>query len=115
MADRSRARIPRLQDRMSRDGARAVLSKTESLALTYAGRGGIHPLESVDRLNPRPGLRRWVAVNAATGERSVWKESGASIHHDGSVTLEGGDLSLLRRGRPLLPDSVHAASVRMRA
>lgn len=80
-------RIPRLQDRISRDGARAVLSKTESLALTYAGRGGIHPLESVDRLNPRPGLRRWVAVNTATSERSVWKESWASIHHDGSVTL----------------------------
>ena len=72
---------------LTRDGARDVLSKTESLALTYAGRGGIHPLESVDRLNPRPGLRRWVAVNTATGERSKWKEAWASIHHDGSVTL----------------------------
>jgi len=80
-------RIPRFRDRLSRDGARAVLSKAESLALTYAGRGGIHPLESVDRVNPRPGLRRWVAVNTATGERSVWKESWASIHHDGSVTV----------------------------
>jgi hypothetical protein len=80
-------RIPRLRDRLSRDGARAVLSKAESLALTYAGRGGIHPLESVDRVNPRPGLRRWVAVNTATGERSVWKESWASIHHDGSATV----------------------------
>ena len=55
--------------------------------MTYAGRSGIHPLESVDRLNPRPGLRRWVAVNTATGERSAWKESWASIHNDGSVTL----------------------------
>lgn len=80
-------RIPRFRDRMTRDEARAVLSKTESLALTYAGRSGIHPLESVDRLNPRPGLRRWVAVNTATGERSAWKESWASIHNDGSVTL----------------------------
>jgi hypothetical protein len=80
-------RIPGFRDRMTRDGARAVLSETVSLALIYADRRGIHPLESVDRLNPRPGLRRWVAVNTATGERSVWKESWASIHHDGSVTL----------------------------
>lgn len=80
-------RIPRLRERLSRDQARDVLTKTEGLALTYAGRGGIHPLESVDRLNPRPGLRRWVAVNTATSERSVWKESWLSIHHDGSVTL----------------------------
>ena len=57
------------------------------LALTYAGRGGIHPLECVDRLNPRPGLRRWVAANTAVSERSTWKESWASIHHDGSVSL----------------------------
>ncbi|GAB2829185.1 hypothetical protein GCM10027176_36730 [Actinoallomurus bryophytorum] len=80
-------RIPRFRDRLTRDGARAVLSKAGELALVYAGRGGVHPLESVDRLNPRPGLRRWVAVNTATGGRSVWKESWASIHHDGSVTL----------------------------
>lgn len=80
-------RIPRLRERLNRDQARDVLTKTERLALTYAGRGGIHPLESVDQLNPRPGLRRWVAVNTATGDRSIWKESWISIHHDGSVTL----------------------------
>jgi hypothetical protein len=80
-------RIPRLRARLTRDGAREVLSKTEGLALTYAGRGGIHPLENVDRLNPRPGLRRWVAVNTATGEHSVWKESWVSIHDDGSVAV----------------------------
>lgn len=64
-----------------------MLSKSERLALTYAGRGGVHPLASVDGLNPRPGFRRWVAVNTATGERSTWKEAWLSIHHDGSVTL----------------------------
>ncbi|KKK07080.1 helix-turn-helix domain-containing protein [Micromonospora sp. HK10] len=80
-------RIPRLRERLNRDQARDVLTKTERLALTYAGRGGIHPLESVDQLNPRPGLRRWVAVNTATGDRSIWKESWISIHHDSSVTL----------------------------
>jgi hypothetical protein len=80
-------RIPRFRDRLTRDEARAVLSIVEGLALVYAGRGGVHPLESVDRLNPRPGLRRWVAVNTARDERSAWKASWASIHHDGSVTL----------------------------
>lgn len=73
-------RVPRFHDRLTRDEARDVLSKTEELALTYAGRGGVHPLESVDRSNPRPGLRRWVAVNTATGERSTWKEAWLSIH-----------------------------------
>lgn len=82
-----RPRIPRFKDRLSREAAQEVLSKAEGLALVYAGRGGIHPLESVDRLNPRPGLRRWVAVNTATSESSIWKESWASIHDDGSVTL----------------------------
>lgn len=80
-------RIPRFGDRLAREQARGVLTKAVGLALTYAGRGGIHPLESVDRDNPRPGLRRWVAVNTATGERSIWKEAWMSIHHDGSVTI----------------------------
>lgn len=80
-------RVPRFRDRMSRESARDVLSKAEGLALVYAGRGGIHPLESVDRLNPRPGLRRWVAVNTAVSDRAVWKEAWVSIHDDGSVTL----------------------------
>lgn len=80
-------RVPRFRGRLTRDEARGVLTKTVGLALTYAGRGGIHPLENVDRDNPRPGLRRWVAVNNATGERSMWRESWMSIHHDGSVTV----------------------------
>ena len=45
-------RIPRFRDRLTREGARAVLSKAENLALTYAGRDGIHPLESVDLAQP---------------------------------------------------------------
>ena len=80
-------RIPRFRDRLTREEARGVLTKTVGLALFYAGHGGIHPLENVDRDNPRPGLRRWVAVNTATGERTLWKEAWTSIHHDGSVTI----------------------------
>lgn len=80
-------RVPRTGGRLTRDQARAVLSKTEGLALTYAGRGGVHPLENVDRKNPRPGLRRWIAVNTAGDGHGAWREAWASIHHDGSVTL----------------------------
>lgn len=80
-------RIPRLQERLTREAAREVLSKTEQVALSFARNRGVHPLASVDRLNPRPGFRRWVAVNTATSQYSAWKEAWASIHHDGSVTL----------------------------
>ena len=80
-------RVPRFRDRLTREGARAVLNKAESLTLTYAGRDKLHPLESMDRDNPRPGLRRWVAANTATDEALVWAESWGSIHHDGSVTI----------------------------
>lgn len=80
-------RLARVGSRLTRDGAREVLTKAESLAIFWAGRGGIHPLESVDLHNPRPGLRRWVSVNSATDARSIWKEAWASVHHDGSITI----------------------------
>ncbi len=80
-------RIPRLGDRLDREAARAVLLKVTDLVVKYAGHNVRHPLESVDRLNPRPGLRRWVAVNTANLESAAWQESWMSIHHDGSVTL----------------------------
>lgn len=80
-------RVPTLRGRLSHTEAQETLAKAEGLASLYAGRGAGRPLENVDRLNPRPGLRRWVAVNTAVGERSAWKEAWASIHHDGSVTL----------------------------
>ncbi|WP_441996123.1 AlbA family DNA-binding domain-containing protein [Paenarthrobacter sp. TAF1] len=83
----ARPRVPRLLGRMDRDDARHILKKAVPLALSYATSSGIHPLENVDALNPRPGLRRWVAVNAATGERQLWKEAWTGILHDGSVTL----------------------------
>jgi len=82
---------PRLSDpvrqRMQRDQARQLLGQAPPWALTFAGRGCIHPLENVDLLNPRPGLRRWVAPNTATSESQRWREAWMSVHDDGSVTL----------------------------
>lgn len=80
-------RLPQLRSRLSRAQASEVFTDAERLGLFYAGRGGIHPLDSVWRNDPRPGLRRWVAVNAATDSNKICQEAWASIHDDGSVTL----------------------------
>lgn len=73
--------------RMPREQAVGILRESFGLAPIYACTKGIHPLESVDTLNPRPGLRRWVAPNTETTDRSAWKESWVSVHDDGSATL----------------------------
>lgn len=83
----ARPRVPLIGRRMSREQAREIFTKGAELALIFAGRGGIHPLESVDRLNPRIGLRRWIAPNTAIAEHARWKESWLSVHDDGSVTV----------------------------
>ncbi|MFF1531502.1 helix-turn-helix domain-containing protein, partial [Cellulomonas sp. NPDC058312] len=97
-------RLPAAQTtRPTQDKAREIFGSAESLALTYAGRGGIHPLESVDLLNPRPGLRRWIAANTATTERSRWREAWVSAHHDGAISLAaaiGGHPAAAERYNP---------------
>ncbi|PPG02259.1 transcriptional regulator [Pseudoclavibacter sp. RFBI5] len=80
-------RVPAVLGRPDRDAARSSLKRAELITLSYSNRNGIHPLENIDVHNPRPGLRRWIAVNTATGERERWKEAWAEVHHDGSVTL----------------------------
>lgn len=79
-------RIPSLA-RPTREEARAIFKEAETITLSYSNRNGLHPFESVDRGNPRPGLRRWVAVNTGTEDLSQWREAWAAVHHDGSVTL----------------------------
>lgn len=80
-------RVPTPHHGMSRDQAKSILQAAGPIALSYANRNGVHPLDSVDWFNPRPGLRRWIAPNKATQDRDKWKEAWASIHHNGSVTL----------------------------
>jgi hypothetical protein len=80
-------RIPNLRVLPDRDQARAVLADADLISGTLTNGKGTYPLRNVDRANPRPGLRRWVAVNTASTEQSIWREAWASIHHDGSVTL----------------------------
>jgi len=95
-------RIPRLLHRADREEARAVLARARRLTLTYASSRDNHPLENVECDNPRPGLRRWVATNTATDERSQWKQAWVSVHHDGAVTV-----ATAIGGRPIDAKSSH--------
>ena len=54
--------------------ARAIFKRAETVSLSYSNRNGVHPLENMDTLNPRPGLRRWTAVNTATGDHGLFIE-----------------------------------------
>jgi len=71
--------------RPTRETARGTAVEAERLGLAFAPHG-IHPLASVAR-NLRPGLRRWNAINAQTGEKTRWKAANAALHHDGTVSL----------------------------
>ncbi|MGW9631822.1 AlbA family DNA-binding domain-containing protein [Agromyces sp. NPDC055520] len=80
-------RVPGRMERTTQNDARELFKAAEKLCLEYVDHSAVHPLENVERQDLRPGLRRWVAANAATGERQTWKEAWASIHHDGSVAI----------------------------
>jgi len=99
----ARPRIPRSGQRIDREQARLILSKTVPVALSFAGNVayGVHPLECVDRDNPRIGFRRWIAPNAATSERTRCFASRIGVHDDGSVTVAAtvGGQSLTSTGK----------------
>jgi hypothetical protein len=80
-------RIPGALVRPTREKAQAIFKQAETITLSYSNRNAMHPLENINRLNPRPGLRRWVAPNNATDPGALWREAWASVHYDGSVTL----------------------------
>lgn len=81
-------RLPQLGAGIDRQQAEQVLVEAANLGVgTYGSRGQVHPLQSVDHYGLRPGLRRWNAINSATTTGTEWKESWASLHRDGSVTL----------------------------
>lgn len=100
----ARPRVPPpVHARMTRDEATKILRACESLTLSYADNKGPHPLASVSRENPRPGLRRWVAPTTVETDSGRWKEAWASVHDDGSVTLASAI-----GGRPELDEQVPA-------
>ncbi|WP_285365307.1 ATP-binding protein [Microbacterium sp. LMC-P-041] len=72
--------------RVDREVARSVFRRAETLGQVFADPVGVHPLVNVVD-NPRPGLRRWVAVNAHTAEKTLWRAARASVHEDGAVSM----------------------------
>lgn len=75
--------------RPTRQQTRDTLTEVRRLAPRIAanGRGGIHPLEGLDVLNPRPGLRRWDIEMEDKSEAANWHETHASIHDNGAITF----------------------------
>jgi hypothetical protein len=73
--------------RWDRVEAQHLLAAASRLALTYTRRGSIRPYEIVDLLNPRPGLRRWVAVRSRSVGDTAWLEARVSAHLDGAVSV----------------------------
>lgn len=73
--------------RPTRQQATDTLNKVRQLAPRIAanGRGGLHPLESLDVYNPRPGLRRWDIEMEDKSGAANWHETHASIHDNGVV------------------------------
>lgn len=76
---------------------------------SYTNHGGIHPLQSVWRDEPRPGLRRWIAPNTAQIDSTRWKESWAALHHNGAVSIA---FAISGSREPVdLPNHIDSASI----
>ncbi|UYC81398.1 AlbA family DNA-binding domain-containing protein [Curtobacterium poinsettiae] len=103
--------LPRRVDsskRISRDDTVRLIGSAESLSNGWTRRG-MHPLASTDRYNVRPGLRRWIAPNSATGN-AAWREAWVSVHHNGAVSVAaavGGHRNVMgEHSQPWVVESV---------
>lgn len=75
------------QERLTRDQAREVLTRTEGLALTYAGCGPHSSPEKRGSPQPSTGASA-VGRRKHRHGRAIRPEGVViSVHHDGSVTL----------------------------
>jgi hypothetical protein len=84
----ARPRLTAAYARMGRGDARKIFQNARQHAPAHCATGGVHPLESMDLYNPRPGLRRWVAPNdIAHDSADVWKSAWATVHDNGSISL----------------------------
>jgi len=95
----ARPRVPLVNaSQPTRDEARELLSATtEILPKLVKLNVSTHPLASVDLNSPRPGLRRWVAIETAMRPEIKWRTAWVALHHDGSVSI-----SAVVGGHPVL-------------
>lgn len=72
--------------RLEREQVQGILDGALKLADLWV-RHKVHPLEWLDRSNPRPGLRRWVARFGRYSEATRWREAQAQVLDSGTITL----------------------------
>lgn len=79
--------FPRAGGRLDRNQVRLAIESARRTAPEVASAEWVHPFESIDYLNPRRGMRRWVLRNTKETEQSRWKAAWISVLDNGSVTL----------------------------
>lgn len=79
--------LPHAGGRLDQYQARLVIESARRTALEIASAQWVHPFESIDHLNPRRGMRRWVLRNTKDSGQSRWKAAWISVLDNGSVTL----------------------------
>jgi hypothetical protein len=72
--------------RPDRSSAAKIFDQAYLISSRWATRH-VHPLDWLDRSNPRPGLRRWLARFSRTSESAMWREAWAEVLDDGGVVL----------------------------
>jgi hypothetical protein len=83
-------RIPGLGRQLERNQAQDVIGAAERQTLAWVNRrGASHPLEAVDSLNLRRGMRRWLLPHAPHGIGS-WYEAWFGVHDNGAISLVCG-------------------------
>lgn len=73
-------------ERLDRAAAAGIFEGAYSFSYQWVSLH-VHPLDWLDRLNPRPGMRRWIARFSRSGDTTRWREAHAEVCDDGTVTL----------------------------
>lgn len=72
--------------RLQRKQVTEILDSALSLADGWV-RLKVHPLDWLDRSNPRAGLRRWIARFARYSDTARWRDAQAQILDNGTIVL----------------------------
>lgn len=79
-------RMPLVGRSLDSSQMRTLVQGTVTTSLNWAARGGVRPLEVVDRDNPRRGLRRWT-VSSRYDFPADWRTGRMSVHDNGAVSV----------------------------
>lgn len=105
-------RVPRAGMRPDQAAIKSVVDAAMATARSVDD-NWVHPFKSVDYLNPRRGMRRWVLRNAKTSERSQWCEAWVSILDTGAVTIAMavGGYPNFSNGNPVPGSEVYSKTI----